>query len=230
MFMASRQGYSKYEGYSSQNKRISVDKTFFSLPNKENSYFAGFLGADGTIYNTNNIVAIKLQAGDMEILEKFKQVTKFSGKIRVYKRQTIGTKLRDTCSVNFCGVKKWIEDLESNYNVISNKSLVLKPPSLLSLDNSLAYIKGYVDGNGTISKRGSNASLSIYTSKDMATWIYNIAFSKYNLKFNISETETTTKNNLFTLRKQSAEVNYFLDDLNQSYSFGLKRKWSKLIN
>jgi hypothetical protein len=215
------------------HKKYSVNVNFFKEINIENSYWAGFLGADATIYSKNNVVAIKLQGRDIEILEAFKDASKFTGNIRLYDRYTIGPKLRSTCSINICGVPEWIKDLKDNFNVISNKSLILAPPNITNHKEKLAYIKGYIDGNGSlsISKTRHNKNrltLSISTSKLLSKWITDFTLENYKSNWCVCEKPTKQLYNLFQISKSGTEMFKFLEDVAQSYEFGLKRKWLKL--
>jgi len=210
------------------HKKYSVNNNFFKDINQENSYWAGFIGADGTIYGDTNVVAIKLQARDVEILEELKLVTNFTGNIKVYERYTIGPDIRKTCSINICGVPNWIKDLNNNFNVIPNKSLILQPPNL-NKECSLAYIKGYIDGNGSISlSKTNNPKISISTSEQVSNWIEIFTQVNYGFNFNIYQRQTTQVYNLFRLDKSGKPIVKFLKDVNDSHTFGLNRKWQKL--
>jgi hypothetical protein len=50
------------------------------------------------------------------------------------------------------GVPDMLADLKNNFNIVPRKSLILKPPKKLSFEHSLAFIIGYIDGDGSICK------------------------------------------------------------------------------
>ncbi len=213
------------------HKKYSVNEYFFHEITKDNSYWAGFLAADGTIYdsekNSDFRISIKLQARDVCILETFKEVVKFTGNIRTYNRSTNFGKNCLTSNINICGVKQWVQDLKNNFNVISNKSIVLKAPVILNEEQSLAYIKGYLDGNGSISlsKKGVY-HFQILTTENVGYWTKNVLEKKFNSFISISPYSKTK--GMFIVAKSGKKAEEILNYLNENISFGLDRKWQKL--
>jgi DNA-binding transcriptional regulator WhiA len=209
------------------HKTYSVDNLFFNTINNDSCYWAGFFAADATIYSNTNVLAIKLQARDIELLEELKRVTKFTGNIRVYDRY-VDNQIRHTCSINICGVPEWVVNLKETFNVVSNKSLVLLPPLIDNKQYILCYLKGYIDGNGSISKNKNSIGLRISTSKYLANWIVDFITRHYNVNCNIYTRATKQVEDLYTISKGGKDILPLLIDINNCYSFGLKRKWQKL--
>lgn len=130
-------------------KRYTIDGQFFHTPRLENSYWAGFIAADGCISPRQNSVKIMVCEKDSDHLSRFAASVGYDGPIRIhgagsYKPQGLAATL------NICGVPGWIADLTHNFNVTARKSLTLQPPKILDWECSLAFIVGYLDGDGSI--------------------------------------------------------------------------------
>ncbi len=138
-------------------KRIySQDENFWETPNLLNCYWAGFSAADANIYQRGANYTYRLELGiiDKERLESLKEVTQFDGKIFECKKRKNNT-VRITINSN-----KWAKDLSENFNIIPNKTKRLKPP-ILHGDLKLAWLIGYIDGDGCIHLNKYNKQLSI---------------------------------------------------------------------
>ncbi|NYO85812.1 hypothetical protein G4A66_28110, partial [Escherichia coli] len=58
--------------------------SYFSTPNLENCYWAGFIAADGNIRQNNQTFAIALAKKDRQHLEQFKKNIQYTGPISYY--------------------------------------------------------------------------------------------------------------------------------------------------
>lgn len=126
-------------------KQYKVDHNYFSIPNLENSYWAGFLAADGNIGELRDRVRIKLLASDSPHLESFRKDCRSNNHI-----VDVYNGLKKYGSLEICGVPQWKTDLQTNFSITPRKSLTLRPPEHLSKECSLAFITGYIDGDGCI--------------------------------------------------------------------------------
>lgn len=163
--------------------KYQCNDDYFEIPNEENSYWAGFIAADGCVSQLRETcqkkLAIALQGLDITHLEKFKTDIEFQGPILKgktnYKYKGV-VSVKDTCLVQVTSTKL-CDDLFKNYNVTPKKSLTLKPPKNLSFENSIAFIKGYIDGDGWIQpKRDAQwaSIISMLGTLEMVTWIRDI--------------------------------------------------------
>lgn len=144
-----------------RGRKTTVNEDFFSIPNSINSYWAGFLAADGNIRNSRDKLCLSLQISlkDVQHLEKFVSIIQYSGKVSKYTRKN-GISM---CNINIIS-NKICNDLEKNFNLIPKKSLVLKPPNILSDEQKDCFIAGYIDGDGCI--RQIRANNKLHTSLD----------------------------------------------------------------
>jgi hypothetical protein len=139
-------------------RTYSHDYSFFSTPNVMNSYYGGLIASDGSVSVDNNTVRISLKVDDKKILEQFIRDIKYTGDLKYFedkpgKNSAVKDKNTITPSVLVClsGAGNVISDLAKNYNIVQNKTLVLKPPLGLGVEESLSFIVGLVDGDGWIS-------------------------------------------------------------------------------
>lgn len=123
-------------------RRNNVRDDFFHIPNLINSYWAGFIAADGCIHKDkySQWLEISIHKNDRKHLESFCSDIGYTGNIFQYEnivRITIYS-------------KQIVSDLFNNFNITQKKSLTLQPPMNLSIDNIYAFIIGYIDGDGCI--------------------------------------------------------------------------------
>ena len=130
-----------------KRKHSKINENYFEDPNTEKAaYWAGFIAADGYIYNKNkgnsqSSLTIELSNKDKDHLIKLgndinKNVTNYD--------KHNSCKLRITSN-------KICKDLEK-YNIYKNKSLTLKFPENINIENIHHFIRGYFDGDGCFTK------------------------------------------------------------------------------
>ena len=130
-----------------KRKHSKINENYFEDPNTEKAaYWAGFIAADGYIYNKNkgnsqSSLTIELSSKDKDHLIKLgndinKNVTNYD--------KHNSCKLRITSN-------KICKDLEK-YNIYKNKSLTLKFPENINIENIHHFIRGYFDGDGSFTK------------------------------------------------------------------------------
>lgn len=149
-----------------------VNDDYFNKYTNESCYYAGFIAADGNIGTHNDtILTINLQKRDIKWLEDFKDAIGFEGKIAWGLTRGI---------YPFCVIKltsqKICKTLEEKFNITPRKSLTLRPPEKLDNKNHIdSFIKGYIDGDGTIglykSKKQEALSMGVMGTKLFILWI-----------------------------------------------------------
>jgi hypothetical protein len=126
--------------------KLKCNEKFFEVPDLLNSYWAGFLAADGCVYKLSRL-NLTLCGKDMVHLEKFKEDLNFEGRICKYNTKCKG-KIYSACSINI-NSEKLCADLEKNYLVKANKTGNIKFPTHLDDDFLFSYVLGYIDGDGS---------------------------------------------------------------------------------
>lgn len=165
----------------------SFNEEYFSIPAIENSYWAGYIAADGHLVVHPDRIGIRLrcQKRDEELLTNFKNCVNSNHKITYYqpnKDQIFPDGKKHNvqecaCLIIYC-CQKWIDDLNKYWNITPKKSLTLQPPNTIENEFNLAYICGYFDGDGFInqSHTAPNAihktfQMGFYSTYDVVTWI-----------------------------------------------------------
>jgi len=126
---------------------------------------------------TTKSLKISITQGDRYLLERFLSDTEFTGSVSLDQaKESIinGRKLnvKPTVSISVSCAQEWFVDLEKNFKITPRKSLTLQPPENLDRECSLAYIKGFFDGDGCAHIR-KNGYLNIvfYGTFECLTWI-----------------------------------------------------------
>lgn len=219
-------------------KKLKVNNEFFSIPNNLNSYWAGFIAADGYIRSNVNNVGITLSKKDRSHLEKFKVDSECENEIkdRESLNKAIGNytyEKTEHSTLEICGVSKWIDDLNTNFNVVKKKSLILQPPQKLSNDQELSFIKGLIDGDGTIGlTENGRIYFSICGTKEILEWIK----SKFDIMVPPLEKHLSavrmrkdrTLNNHAEYKITGFRVLAILKKLRKMKTPELERKWSNI--
>lgn len=164
-----------------KNRKYSCNSDFFeSIDTEEKAYWLGFLFADGFItspQNNNNVkrVGLSLKESDCNHLEKFNKAISSNAIIRHY-TVTTGYKI-DT---KYCRViitdNKMAEDLIS-HGCVEHKSNILNPPIGVPEYLIKHFIRGFMDGNGSISiskyKYGFIYKIRFTSTDNVLKWIMN---------------------------------------------------------
>lgn len=205
--------------------KYHIDETFFKIPNNINCYIAGFTAADGSIMsNSNSGVAYSIK--DREILEYIKKATQYTGPITEY--QIIINNIKKTYfRLNLFG-KNIVKDLCNNWNITPNKTITLQPPNLDLLEHKLAYICGYIDGDGCIRhnkrKNGSKQyTIQFCGSEYLMNWICNFTKNLLNHSCNVRKYKNKQCFEFKLSDKYAKELRNLV--LNIDTGFKLKRKW-----
>lgn len=149
-------------------RKYKINMKFFDEPSIENSYFAGFIAADGCMTIKKHCISFGLKAEDGYLLENLVNLVGFEGSV------SYGTyNGYDRAALYIWGVKPWFEPLQKIFNITPKKSLTLQPPNLFEEECVKSFIKGYIDGDGGIYIRTSinTPYLSIRGTKEMLNWI-----------------------------------------------------------
>jgi phage antirepressor YoqD-like protein len=131
-------------------KKYSLDENYFSKIDTANkAYWLGFLYADGNLDKNRDRINIVLQKKDYKHLEKLKKELKCDYPIRFYTQSRWG-KQNKVCVLSFTS-KQMYEDL-IKLGCFPKKTYCLEYPNKNVLgDYELDMIRGFIDGNGTVS-------------------------------------------------------------------------------
>lgn len=227
-YMTTKENLINPTGY--KQRTYNVDDFFFNIPNELNSYYAGFIAADGNIRSRNSekrTLGIGLSSKDSKWLKTFKEKIKSESPIK----NRIQKKIYEITEISITS-KQVVDDLKSNFNVVPRKSLILEPPFIKEQNLKYAFICGYIDGDGTIflskRKNGINKTLhlSILGTKRMCEWIKHTFDELTNKCGRIKLKPNTRIYRLDYCCKAAREIIKVLSDINVPK---LERKWTKEI-
>ena len=213
------------------NTKYTINENFFSKPNLLNSYWAGFIAADGGISAKSSKkvtrLIIKLQRRDKKLLYKFKKDINFTGPIkdREYYLSYDRTRI-SAVSVLEINSEKICADLKKNFNIIPNKSLVLKPPKQLTEKQILAYIVGYIDGDGCVSLIDNALRLNILGTKTTLFFIHKLLTKKLNLIH--KSLPIVKRKNIYSYTIYGHNAKTTILFLKNNFKSILNRKWNKV--
>lgn len=134
------------------HNELKFDNTVFdSIDTEEKAYWLGFLYADGSVSSNTNTVELSLKGEDFNHLVKFKNFLKSSAEVKL---STIKLKEKSFLRCRFLVTDKHFHNRLIQLGCIPRKSLVLKFPNeeiFSSISLVYAFIRGYLDGDGSIS-------------------------------------------------------------------------------
>jgi intein/homing endonuclease len=208
---------------SDSHKKYSIDENYFErIDAEDKAYFLGLMYADGYNNEQKGEAKITLQSGDTEILNVFRE------KLQTNKPLRIDRVYRILALEN----KKISKDL-ARHGCVQAKTFKLKFPKLRK-DLIRHFIRGYFDGDGSITNSGKYPHFSIVSTKSFLTSIQNIFIKELGLsktKFTIRHPER--KHNIRSLWYGSYGnciliYNYLYDD-SSVFMKRKKIKFEKLL-
>jgi hypothetical protein len=204
------------------------DRTFFDSLNSLSCYWAGFIAADGYIYPPNGGIRIALSEKDKKHVGLFKQIIQSTNPVRCF-----DTSNGYRCAqIDVYGAYECQEALNKIYHITRAKSLTLRPPNLQNEDDIRHFIRGYMDGDGSISYSGSGHNnhwtLSFISTKEMLEWI------KLQIKMHVPDIgnpSVSPDRNVFQLIFGGEQVKRILDWLYKDSisEIRLERKYIKYL-
>lgn len=168
----------------------TLDEHYFDVVDtQEKAYIIGFLAADGCICKNN--IRLRLQEGDIDILEKI-QVYLNSNRPIYYYKMNVGENTVELSITN-----EHMASQLKKIGIVENKSLILEFPDIIT-DNLLpSFIRGLWDGDGFIEKKryrtGCTGTYMILSSvMEKMQRILNMTFHIYK--------ENTKSNATYTIK------------------------------
>ncbi len=134
-----------------QRRQFNLNDNYFSSENEKMAYLLGFLASDGTIDKKNNRIKIGLSSVDKDFLIMIKKELGYEGDILDY--QTSNGFNVSELTFTSQQIKK---DL-AKYNIVPNKTFTYTFPESLNKKYWIDFIRGYFDGDGSVSTAGPHA-------------------------------------------------------------------------
>ena len=127
-----------------QKRAFPVNHNYFDILNNENTYYLGFIAADGCVSSgKRNDIKIGLSSIDEDWLIKFKENIKSERPLRHY---TTGKGFQVT-ELHFSSLK--IKTELAKYSIVPNKTEKGITMDSIPQEYKLSWIKGFFDGDGS---------------------------------------------------------------------------------
>jgi hypothetical protein len=124
--------------------KIKCNKNFFSVYSKESCYWAGFILADGNLRVDRNSLQLKLSKIDKDHLYSFLKDIKCDN-------LSLVKEYNDYVSLTI-HLDEFKNDLINNFGITPNKTLTADISNKIPTDMLIHFIRGYFDGDGSITK------------------------------------------------------------------------------
>lgn len=215
-----------------RKRRYYLNEHYFDeidTPNK--AYILGFFYADGNNSIDKNTVCMALQERDKDVLEAIRKEigsTKPLEFVNRSKKRSEGCNCQDQYKLVM--YSEYMCKTLQEKGMVPRKSLVLQWPNFLSDDLYPHFIRGFLDGDGTIDNRKSSYRASFLGPYNFCKDALEYIESKLGIRGYIYENvcENGITANLIINHKE--QVKKFLDYIYQDADLYLKRKYNIYIS
>lgn len=204
--------------FNPQNQRqYSVNDNYFDEQTHDSVYLIGFLAADGCVYSNRNLIKIGLSSVDKDFLKEVNRKIGSTFPIRDYTTKN-GFPVSEL-KISSSRIKEKL----SEYNIIPKKTSSFTYPKNIKEEFELDFIRGYFDGDGSVSTAGKALRWQICShTKEILQSIVNIlnkhGINKVNIQFH---------NNLYYIQYSTNATKQIFNLLYYQNCFCLSRKYKK---
>jgi len=195
---------------------------FDNIDTSAKAYILGFIFADGGIARTKSVsyrLDFTQHANGRDVLEYIRKQLGYTGPI-LYDQKTANY-TRDRLQI----CSKYLAKSLEQYGVVPNKSLILKAPKKLPKKFIGSFLRGLLDGDGSVgiysvNRTDTRCGMYFNGTKDLLEWVRKQLHIQHKLypKGNISRLEISKQNDLINA------IN-----LLSTSPFGMKRKNRTLL-
>lgn len=204
--------------------QYNKNHNYFKTESSNMAWILGFLAADGSISKRDNNIHIALSIKDIDVLEKIKTEIEIENPIKTY----------TTANGFDCCRLDWVSPIHKQdlalYDIVPNKTFLLKPPYKLNKQYWIDYIRGYFDGDGSVNlvKAGRGKALRWQiggATKEVLQWIVDFFKDEYNIKpVSILEDNHIRKSKFYYFQYSSIATRQIYSILYTPNSLYLQRK------
>ncbi len=197
------------------------ENAFDNMDDEYSNYWMGFLFADGC--NDGRGLVLDLKTGDKSHLRKFCSFLSFSGPIVDRKPKIRNGKTYKMSGVTICSTS--FANKLSTLGCVRRKSLKLEFPKWLDSDKVSHFLRGYFDGDGTLSLSPSRLSggCAITSSTEFCLHIKKLLSPIINFKI---QHLSGSKKSAFLRNSKRFEFIKFLDYIYENSDVYLDRKYN----
>lgn len=226
-------------GYGRRKVKHFNDTFFDKIDIEAKAYFLGLLFADGSISEKRNSILLELSESDKDIIYTFSKLIFNTEKVYYIDNTKYNYRCKNASNsykieINSAHMKKALIAL----GCIPHKSLILEFPSCVPNELIHHFIRGYFDGDGSISStlnRGNKGTkdymFTITTTQNMCENIQNVFITNMNIQSNILSANVN-KNNSSTKTLHCGGNRKILKIMNWLYkdaTYFLQRKYDKYL-
>lgn len=195
--------------------KYTINESIFEdIDTPEKAYWLGVMYSDGYIAKEQytNKFGISVSSKDKEWLEKFKVFLNYNGNIKTYNTTSSGYKPGTEYVRLLIGNNKIVQDLKK-WGVVEHKTKKIQHlPTINYLDD---FIRGYIDGDGSLRKKYPNFQIS--GNKNFLLEIANYLKVDYRIRSDKS---------IYCLRYNTKESEYLEKRLYSKATVYLQRKYN----
>lgn len=214
--------------FTNKKRAYNIDHNYFSnITTVNQAWLLGFLASDGYIHKNDNGIKIGLQQKDREILETIKKEIKSEHPIRGYTTK----KGYHVCEIVWSSEQQK-KDL-AKYGIINRKTYSgVRLPQFDNDNLTLAYILGYIDGDGSI-RVAPNYTSCVFSICSYKPEILHDFGDFFNKKYGISVRYyqfNPEKKHLYSMTLTSKDSYKILTDMYNLNSIRLQRKYDSYLS
>lgn len=201
--------YKPKKSYEIRKYRIKED-FFDKIDTEEKAYILGLFFADGYNNTDKNLIEITLKESDLPVLNQIKECLGLDKDIKNYKKGYY------TLSFNSLIISKRL----SNLGCIKAKTFKIKFPSYLNDDLLRHFMRGYFDGDGSISLKKSS-QINLTSTFDFVNSFQEILSKKLDIK---NKKVQSCRKSFYILYKRKEDIFKILTFLYKDSKIYLERK------
>lgn len=217
--------FSEAASASNQTRRLyDVNDEYFSTENANMAYLLGFIAADGTVSKDSNQIKIGLSSVDQDFLEQIRQ--EIQAEHPIFSYQTSNG--YNVSELKFSSAK--IKQDLSKYNIVPKKTYTFSFPTILNKKYWIDFIRGYFDGDGSVSTAGPSAirfQICSYRPQVLQT-IVDYLYEEYNIpKVSIQQQMKESGHYLYNFQYSNSSTRKLFEILYYPNCLCLPRKYEK---
>lgn len=216
--------------YHEKMTKYKIDDSIFDIiDNDFKAYILGFLYADGVTLKNVKQIRLKLQEKDVEILNKIKE------KLNYDRPLIFGKKVKKSHQNSYTLIicSKRIYRALVDKGMVPNKTFTLKFPHWLGLDLMASFVRGYFDGDGSITYSDKNHKfplVALIGSTQFCNDLQTFLKEKLNIHSIISH-DKRVKEGVDTLRlRRKNDIKIFYEWMYSNSTIQLNRKYKIFAN
>lgn len=163
------------------NRKYEIDFNFFDkIDTPEKAYILGLIYADGCSESSKkSVITIALTESDSYLLEQIRDLIYPNKDRPLYYKETKHNNGRDMSYLSISSITL-VEQLQ-RWGVHDRKSLTLKRPNFELGELESHFIRGYFDGDGTVTTQNRWAFIG---TEDFITWLQDTLVEEIGIKRN----------------------------------------------